>query len=90
MDVSSTKLEKILETKLIEIENNQNDYETSMSVYVVDEVVKIFIFDNGTDYVKCEFLDASSMKITYLSEEMPNYIDGTLKTINSNFCWWWL
>ena len=85
MGISSSKLENILDSKMIEVENSSNQIETTLSIYIVEDKIRFFIADNGKVYIKCEFLEDSSIKLTYLAKDMPEYIDGTLKDIKSNF-----
>ena len=85
MGISSTKLENILDSKMIELENSSKQSETVLSIYIVDDKVKFFIADDGQVYIKCEFLENSSIKLTYLAKEMPEFIDGTLNDIKANF-----
>ena len=84
LGISSAKLESILDSKLIEIENNSQKRETTTSLYIVEDKVKIIIFDNNKDYLKCEYMDDNSVILTYLADDMPNYIDGTIKDVKAN------
>ena len=84
LGISSAKLESILDSKLIEIENNSQKRETTTSLYIVEDKVKIIIFDNNKDYLKCEYMDDNSVVLTYLADDMPNYIDGTIKDVKAN------
>jgi len=84
LGISSAKLESVLDSKLIEIENNSQKRETTTSLYIVEDKVKIIIFDNNKDYLKCEYMDDNSVVLTYLADDMPNYIDGTIKDVKDN------
>ena len=84
LGISSAKLESVLDSKLIEIENNSQKRETTTSLYIVEDKVKIIIFDNNKDYLKCEYMDDNSVVLTYLADDMPNYIDGTIKDVKAN------
>lgn len=85
INISSSKLENILDSKMIEIENSINQDDVNFSIYVLEDKVKFLIFNNGEQYIRCDFLEDSSIKLTVLVDEMPNYTDGTIKSINTNF-----
>lgn len=85
LGVSSSKLKSILDAKMIEIENTSKQGETTLSIYIMDEKIRFLIADDGQVYIKCEFLEDSSLKLTYLTKEMPQFIDGTIKDVISNF-----
>ncbi len=85
INISASKLENMLDSKMIEIENSINQEDANLSIYVLEDKVKFLILNNGQQYLRCDFLEDSSIKLTVLVDEMPNYTDGTIKSINSNF-----
>ena len=85
INISASKIENMLDSKMIEIENSINQEDANLSIYVLEDKVKFLILNNGQQYIRCDFLEDSSIKLTVLVDEMPNYTDGTIKSINSNF-----
>ena len=86
MNISSSKLENLLDSKMIALENDNinNDNNTKIAIYVVDDKIKIISLDNNKYYIKIKILNDNSLQITYLAEKKPNYTDGTIKEINDN------